>query len=171
LIFLKKIGAFITKTNEMLAKAASLLVIPMMFLLLAEAFMRHFFWKSLYFAYDMTWMFFAVIVFLGGGHTLASNMHVKVDIFYQRLNRRAKRIVDLISYPAFLFLTTGALVYSTYHMMMRSIEMKEGGLFTPWNPPMWPIRTIIFFSFTMLALQGVVKFIEAVGRKGEEEGS
>jgi TRAP-type mannitol/chloroaromatic compound transport system permease small subunit len=34
---------------------------------------------------------------------------------------------------------------------------------------MWPIRTIIFFSFAMLALQGIVKFAEAMSEKGEEE--
>jgi len=165
---LGKIGKAITKTNDIVTRAASLLVFPMMLLILGEAFVRLVFWSTLRFAYDLTWMSVAAFVFLSGGYALSHDVHVKADIFYNMLNRRVKRVITFFCYIAFFFAPMAAILYSSFRMLYISIVEGEYSHFTPWAPPLWPIRIILCFGFVLLMLQGIVKFAEFVkGKEGE----
>ena len=165
-----KISKTITRTNDIVARGVSLLIYPMVLLLLSEAVARHFFWTSLLFSYDLTWMFFAVFVFVGGGYALSHDVHVKADIFYNKLKKRGKTILTVFCYTVFFFAPMGAILYSTFRMLVISIVEGEYGTFTPWAPPMWPIRIILFIGFVLLALQGIVKFAEFFkGKEGESK--
>ena len=163
-----KIGKLITKTNDIVARAASLLVFPMILLLLSEAAVRYFFWSTLVFAYDMTWMFCAVFVFIGGGYALSHDIHVKADIFYNMLNRRARRVITFFCYIAFFFAPMAAILYSSFRMLIIAIVEGEYSHFAPWAPPLWPIRVFLCTGFVLLMLQGIVKFVQFLKEKEGE---
>ena len=164
-----KFGKIITKTNDIAARAASLLIYPMMLLLFSEMVTRFVAWRSLLFAYDLTWMSFAAFVFVGGGYALSHDVHIKADIFYNKLGRRAKRGLTYFSYAVFFFLPMAAILYSSFRMLIKSIIVGEYANYTPWAPPVWPIRIVLCISFILLALQGIVKFSEFLKETGGED--
>ena len=164
-----RFGKAVTRINDIVARAASLLIYPMMFLLFSEMVTRFVAWKSLLFAYDITWMSFAAFVFVGGGYALSHDVHIKADLFYNRMGRRAKRRLTFFSYAFFFFLPMAAILYSSFRMLIKSIVVGEYANYTPWAPPVWPVRIVLCFGFILLALQGIVKFSTFLKETGGED--
>ena len=146
--------------NNAAAKFAAFLVFPLIGILSYEVFRRFVLMSPTNHSYDLAWMMYAALVFLGGGYVLAQDMHVKADAFYSKLKRRGKMIVHVLCYPAFFFVTAGALLYATFTLAMNSWIYWETGFWTGWQVPIAPIRTVLFISMVLLALQGIVKFFE-----------
>jgi TRAP-type mannitol/chloroaromatic compound transport system permease small subunit len=163
-----RVGKAITWTNEKLGKATSLLIYPLMLVLVFEVLMRYFFMLPTRYSYSISTMLYITFVTLGAGYAFHRNAHVSVDIFYNKLKRRAKIIINLISYPAFFFIFIGAVLDVTFRYMIFAITYGELPMQSPWRYYMWPIRTIMFIGILMLFLQGIVKFVESL--KGENKG-
>jgi len=163
-----KFEKIVTDINHVTARAASLLIYPLVLVILAEAFVRHFFQSMLFFAYDFGWMSFTIIAFVAGGYALKNDVHVKADILYNVMPKRVKKIVTIFCYVFFFFIPVGVVVYYNFRALYIAIIIGEFGQFTPWAPPMWPIRTIMCFGFLMLFLQGIVKFREFLKKDGGE---
>ena len=156
--FLEKVGNGITKLNNKVAFAASLLIFPLIFFLVIEVFFRYVLRSPSNYTYDLAWMTYAAFVFLGGGYALAKDVHVRADVFYVKLKKRGKAIMNMFCYPIFFFSSMWALLYSTYLLMSRAWTLSETSPFTSWNPHMGPIRTVFFICFVLLTLQGIVHF-------------
>lgn len=167
--FFRAIGRGITKVNEMVANVTCLLIFPLTFVICLEVIFRYFLNRPLIYSYDLTWMMYAAFVFLGGGYALANEVHVRADVFYAKLKRRGKLIINILCYPAFFFTSMFALCYATFNLMVNAWVLNEASPFTSWNPPVWPIRTVLFISMALLTLQGIVKFIQFLGEKEVKE--
>ena len=159
----------ITKTNDVVGKASSFLVYFVIFILVFEVFMRYVFMLPTRYSYELSLLAYMAFFALGAGYAFSNNAHVKVDVFYKRLSRRGKMIVDLISYPVFFFLTAGAFVYQTQRSMFFAFLTGELGVQSPFRYPMWPIRTVMFIGAVLLTLQGIVKFAEIFKRYEKED--
>jgi len=166
---IKSVGNAITKVNRAAAKFAAFLIFPLIFIITFEVFMRFVLSMPTKYSYDLAWMMYATLVFLGGGYVLAQNKHVRADVFYEKLKRRGKMIVNVLCYPVFFFTSAGALVYSTFRLAKSAWIYGETGFWTDWQVPIAPIRTVLFLSMAMLAFQGIVKFFELF-KKPEEGG-
>jgi len=164
---LKKVGNAITKVNEIVGKAASLLIFPLMLIMVYEVVMRYFLSLPTRYNYDLALMMYVTLVVLGAGYSLSRDVHIKVDVFYNKLKRRGKMAINLISYPAFFFFLMAALLDVLFRYMVFAWQSGEVGLQSPWRYPMWPIRAIMFTGIFLMALQGVVKFFE-IFKKPEE---
>ena len=169
--FLKRIGKGITKANNLAARAASLMIFPLILVLVFEIFMRFVLNKPTIYSYDLSWMMYAAFVFLGSGYVLAQNMHVKADFLYNKMRRRGKIIVNALCYPAFFFLSMGGFLYSTFWLAVNSWKYKEAGFWTSWDPPLWPLKAMLFVSFILLTLQGTVKFVEFLRQPKDGDGA
>ena len=173
---LKSIGKGITKMNYYVARFASFFIFAVMLLLVFEVVMR-FALRYLplemhdpsRYVFDLSWMAYATFGFLGAGYVLSKDLHVKADVFYNMMNWRLKLIVNIICYPVLFFVTAGILVYSTFRMALNSFIIQESGMWTGWQVLVWPIRTVLFIGAVLLALQGIVKFVEIIRQlKGGE---
>ena len=165
--FLKTIGNFITKMNEFAAKAVMWLIFPLSFIVVYEVFMRYILNKPAIYTFDLTWMIYGALIFIGGGYALQHEVHVRADIFYNMMKRRGKLIVNLFCYPVFFFASVIALVYSSYFLMANAWIYGEISRGTSWGPPTGPIKTVLFVSMVLLLLQGIVKFAEVI--KGDKD--
>jgi len=163
---LRAAGNAVTKINEIFGKATALLIYPLMLLLTFEVFMRYILIMPTRYSYDLSQMTYIAFVALGAGYALSRDAHVKVDVFYNKLKRRGRMIIDLISYPAFFFVAMGGFLYVTYRYVIYAWVGGEVGLQSPWRYPMWPIRSVMFISILLLTLQGIVKFAEAFKKPG-----
>ncbi len=167
-----KIGNSITKMNKKIASFASMLIYPLILVVVIEVVFRYAFNKPTTFSYDLTWMLYAALVFLGGAFCLHDEIHVRADIFYNMLKRRGKAIINMFCYPFFFFSSILGLSISTFDLMVKAWIHNEKSPYTSWNPPVWPIKAILFISMAILLLQGIVKFsayVKDLKRGGDEK--
>ncbi len=167
---LKKVGDGITKLNKTVFSCASFVIYPLIFVVVFEVIMRYIFKSPTGWAYDMTWMLFGAFTFLGGAHALAEGAHVKADIILELVPKKVKSIIIIICYIVFFFPLIFAFLYSSTSYVSRSISMNEKSPYTGWAPIIWPSKIIMYISFILLLLQGIVEFCKALkGAFGKEE--
>ena len=103
---------------------------------------------------ETQWYLFDLVFLLGAAYTLQHNEHVRVDVFYDRWNRRHKALADLIGTLFFLLPFSVLVIYYSWEAVVRSWAIREtspdpGGLIR------YPIKSMIIVSFVLLILQGI----------------
>jgi TRAP-type mannitol/chloroaromatic compound transport system permease small subunit len=144
--------------NNIIARVASFVIYPLIFVVVLEVVFRYILNKPTIYAYDLTWMFYAALVFLGGGYGLQHEVHVRADVFYNKLKARGKAVINMFCYPLLFFTSMAGLLYSTFLLMVKAWQFNETSPYTSWNPPVGPIKTVLFVCILILTLQGIVKF-------------
>ena len=127
---------------------------------------------------ELQWYLFSLIFLLGAAYGLNHNVHVRVDVLYERLSKRSRALIDLVGTIIFLIPFSLVMLYVSWPAISNSISIREvspdpGGL------PRWPIKILIMVSFVLLTLQGlshIVKQIDILRGKGDrsttpEEGT
>ena len=100
------------------------------------------------------WYLFSLIFLLGAAHTLQRDQHVRVDVLYGRLSKRAQAKIDLAGTLLFLipFCIFGLVVcLPTVKNSWSVLEVSPdpGGL------PRYPIKTMMLVCFGLLLLQSL----------------
>ncbi|HZJ84621.1 MAG TPA: TRAP transporter small permease subunit [Syntrophomonadaceae bacterium] len=151
--------SLITDVNEKIAFLASLLIYGVIAVVVIEVGGRYFFNHPTNWSYDLAWMFYGAIAFLGGAYGITADVHVKADVVYDLLKPRTQAIIRIACYLAFFFPFALALVYSTYGLMSHAWILGETSPYTSWNPITGPIKTVLFVGSVMLLLQGLIDFV------------
>ncbi len=171
---LGKISRSIHGLNRLIGRGVSWLSLVLVILMTVDVLMRYILKISFTAQQELEWHLFAVIFLLGGGYTLSHNAHVRVDIFYQRLSRRGRALINLMGCLLFLFPGCYLVISSSLNFVADSWHIAEtspnpGGL-----PARWLLKAAIPVGFGLMALQGVALFIDSLmelaGRRQREEG-
>lgn len=121
---------------------------------------------------ELQWYLFSLIFLLGAAYTLQRDEHVRVDVLYGRLSRRAQAWIDLAGTLAFLLPFCALVIWTALPYWWNSFDVREdspdpGGLLR------WPIKGVIVLSFALLFAQGISEAIKRVailrGAGGAEE--
>ena len=159
--------------NERVGRATSWLVLTMVINTFLVATLRYGFnigWVWLQELY--VWMH-GTIIMVAAGYTLRHDGHVRVDIFYQAISRRAKAWVNLIGTIFLLFPTIGAVLWVAWPYVMLSWQRLEtsreaGGMLGLY---LWKTTMLVFCA--LLFLQGVALVCRSLlvlsGRKDPDE--
>jgi TRAP-type mannitol/chloroaromatic compound transport system, small permease component len=105
---------------------------------------------------EATVMLVAVCYLMGGAWNLKHDHHVRVDVIYYRFSPRGQAVLNCIG-ALFFFLYIGFMLAAMWPYVMQSIHLREHSQ-TAWNPPVWPLKLIMFVSFVMVFMQGLAKF-------------
>ncbi|NBO82702.1 MAG: TRAP transporter small permease subunit [Betaproteobacteria bacterium] len=110
---------------------------------------------------EMQWYMFGGMVLLGAPHLLTINGHIRVDLFYSRLNDRQRAWLDLAGLIFFLqpFCIYMALVCWPWFLeswTIGEISNNAGGLVR------WPVKLLFPIGFGLLVLQGFSEIIKRV---------
>jgi len=110
---------------------------------------------------DLQWYCFSLIFLLGAAYGLRHDVHVRVDVLYSRLGRRARAWIDLAGSVLFLLPFSAVMLWMAWPAVRNSWAIKEvspdpGGL------PRYPIKTVILLSFALLFLQGLSQTVKQV---------
>lgn len=102
-----------------------------------------------------------VIFLLGAGYVFRRDGHVRVDIVYGSLSKRARAWIDLAGIAGFLIPFTVLGLWLSDGYVARSwrqleVNMNAGGI------PIYPIKTVIVIAFALLLLQGISEAIKNV---------
>lgn len=110
---------------------------------------------------ELQWYLFSLVFLLGAAYGLKRDVHVRVDVLYERLSRRGRAWVNLLGTALFLLPFSVLMVVTSWPMVRSSWAVWEqsgdpGGL------PRYPIKTIIPIAFALLIVQGVSLAIKQV---------
>jgi len=108
---------------------------------------------------DLQWYFFSLIFLMGSAYGLNHDYHVRVDVMYARLGRRARAWIDLIGSVLFLVPFAVMMLWVSWGPVVRSWGILETSP-DPGGLPRYPIKTVILVSFFLLLLQGISQIVK-----------
>jgi TRAP-type mannitol/chloroaromatic compound transport system permease small subunit len=117
-------------------------------------------------ATEAQWYMFSVIFLLGAAYALRHDVHVRVDVLYERLGARARGWIDLLGTLLFLVPFSVLMLWVSLPAVRTSWQIRETSP-DPGGLPRWPIKALILVSFGLLLLQAVsqvVKHVEVIRR-------
>ena len=110
---------------------------------------------------EMQWYMFGGMVLLGAPHLLTINGHIRVDLFYSRLNDRQRAWLDLgglifFLQPFCIYMTLVCWPWFLESWTINEISNNAGGLVR------WPVKLLFPIGFGLLVLQGCSEIIKRV---------
>ena len=105
----------------------------------------------------------AAVFLLASAYTLAANDHVRVDIFYSRMNERHKALVNLFGTLILLLPFCSFMIWTSWDFVSMSWSVQEasqesGGLPYPFPAIM---KSFIPIAAGLLIVQGLVMVLRA----------
>lgn len=156
---MKFIANFIDALNERVGRAAIWLVLLSALASAGNASFRYLFGMSSNGMLEIQWYMFSLIFLLCAGYTLKHDGHVRIDVIYGHLSRRAQAAIDIFGAVFFLLPVTLFITKMSWDMSLVSYRINEGSP-DPGGLLRWPIKLSIPLGFALLSLQGVSEIIK-----------
>lgn len=115
------------------------------------------------YAYDLVFL-------LGAAYVLRTDGHVRVDVLFSTLGRRAKAWIDIVATALFLMPFSLMGIYFSHRYVASSWRAHEMSP-NPGGLARYPIKTVIVIAFAMLIAQGISEIIKNVAFLSGREGS
>jgi len=157
-----KILKIIDAISERTGRIVGWIAAPMIIALIYEVFARYVFHRPTIWSYEITYMIYGTHFLLGAAYTLRVKGHIRIDILYMRFPPRGRALIDMLGYLVIFFPVMIILVIASYDMAKYAYKIKEVSQFTPWQPILWPFKSVICVGFSLLILQGIAEFIRSV---------
>tara|TARA_B100001123_G_C14324374_1_gene636527 strand:- start:3 stop:371 length:369 start_codon:yes stop_codon:yes gene_type:complete len=104
---------------------------------------------------------------LGGGYSMITGDHVRMDLIYSKFSERNKAKMDAFT-SFFLVFYLITLLFGSITSLIYTLETKQR-LFTAWAPYVWPIKIIMFIGILLMLLQSISMFFKDIAKvKGVE---
>ena len=123
----------------------------MMFLLILSFVTRNIINFPLMWIIEMAQFTITAYYLLGGGYSMLTNDHVRMDLFYGKLSNKGKAKMDVFT-SFFLIFYLIILFIGSITSLIYTIETKQK-LFTAWAPYVWPIKTLMLLGILLMLLQ------------------
>lgn len=139
----------------------ALLVLPLIGALIIEVLSRYVAGRPTLWAFEVSYMVMGAMFMLGMANTLRIGQHVSVDIMTLQLSQRANAAIRAIGYVLFLPVLAW-LVWELSKYALAAFETNERSGRSAWNPVVWPIFTVWFLGFALLALQVFAELLKSI---------
>jgi TRAP-type mannitol/chloroaromatic compound transport system permease small subunit len=101
----------------------------------------------------------ALVFLIGIPYTLQQDGHVRVDIFYSQMSKRAQAWVNLLGTLLLLFPVTIFIAWVSFDYVLASWELKEGSGEAGGLPGVYLLKASILLMTVLLFTQGVSQFL------------
>ena len=153
--FLVRLVRAIERVNEWVGRTAAWLTLGTVLVCAAVVALRYAFaYGSICLQESYVWEH-ATVFMVGAGYTLLPHGHVRVDIFYARMLRRAKAWVDLGGTLAFLLPWLGVLVWYGWPFVRLSWRLLEDSARAGGCQGYFLLTSVIFVFAALVAAQGI----------------
>ncbi len=159
--FARKISIFCDTINEWTGRIFGWIIVPLVLLTVMEVILRRIFGAPTIWSFEVLKQLYGLHFMIVAGFGLLYGSHVSVDVFTMLFSKKKKAILNMISYVVFFFPFCIICIWQGYLFAATSWAMKE----TTWSvfaPPVYPIKTVIMISFSLLLLQGISEFIKSI---------
>lgn len=163
---LRKFSGFIDGMNDRIGQFIRWLALLMVLIGAISAVVRYFArsqqWTlNLTPATEAQWYLFSIIFLLGAAYGLNHDVHVRVDVMYERMSPKTQAFIDLAGTLLFLIPFSVLMLYVSFPAVRASFSVRElspdpGGL------PRYPIKALILVSFVLLLLQAFSQIVKQV---------
>ena len=157
---MKRLLAGIDNVSRVVGKGISFIMFPIVAIVCYEVVMRYVFHRPTIWASECMVYGCAFLYVWGAAWTMLDNRHVKIDMVYEKLSPRGQRILDIITF-SFFALYMGMMLWVGMKYALGSIKLLETSG-TPWDPPVYPVKSAFVIGVAMLILQGSAKFIRDI---------
>jgi TRAP-type mannitol/chloroaromatic compound transport system permease small subunit len=153
---------YIDKANKAVGKFSMYLVFAMMGILLFESISRTIFDLPHIWVVETAQFVMAAYYLLGGGYSMILDGHVRMDLLYGRWSAKKQALADaltallLIFYVVFLL--NGGISSVKYAVKYGQVN------YTPWGPPMAPIKIIMTIGIVLMLLQVIATFFKDLAK-------
>ena len=150
--FVLKFADLIDGMTRIISRIASALLLLMVGLVFFNVAGRYVFGNATVWMQELEWHLLVPIALLGIIVLMRENGHVRVDMVYDKLGRRAQRWIDLVS---MLLGAVVCLLFIKYSVgfVDSSFSLFEGSPDPGGLPGRWLLKGFIPFAFALLALQ------------------
>ena len=148
--------------SEKTGRVTMYLVFVMMFILILSFVTRNIINIPLIWIIEMAQFVMTGYYLLGGGYSMLTDDHVRMDLIYSKLKDRTKAILDSIT-SVFLVTYIVILLIGSISSLTYTIETNQR-LFTAWAPYVWPIKSIMTFGILLMLLQSIAIFFKDLSK-------
>lgn len=148
--------------NEYVGRVVSWATLLLVVVTFTDVVMRYFFNTSYVFTQELEWHIFAFIFLMGAGYTLKNDGHVRVEVFYGKLNRKGKAWVNLIGVIFFLIPSCALFVKTGIPFMLKSFQILEGSPDPGGIPYRFILKGCIPAGYALILLQGISLGIDSL---------
>ena len=143
------------------------LVFVMMFILILSFVTRNIINIPLIWIIEMAQFVMTGYYLLGGGYSMLTDDHVRMDLIYSKLKDKTKALLDSLT-SVFLIFYLLVLFYGSISSLTYTIETNQR-LFTAWAPYVWPIKSIMSFGIGLMLLQSIAIFFKDIAKVLDKE--
>lgn len=154
------VARLIDRFTSLLAQTLAWLIGAMALLVFIVVVLRYAFDQGAIVLQEAALYLHGLIFMLGIPYALKENAHVRVDLIYSRLSRKARARIDLVGHglflipvASFIFFTSLPYVAASWRILEKSSEV--GGL-----PAVFALKTLIPLMAALLFLQGASEIIK-----------
>ena len=160
--FIKYYINFIDYVSLKTGRATMYLVFVMMFILILSFVTRNIINIPLIWIIEMAQFVMTGYYLLGGGYSMLTDDHVRMDLIYSKLKDKTKALLDSLT-SVFLVFYLEVLFYGSISSLTYTIETNQR-LFTAWAPYVWPIKSIMTFGILLMLLQSFAIFFKDLAK-------
>ena len=152
---LKKLSRGIDTLNLWVGRFVAWATTIVVVVVFVDVVMRYVFNTSFVFTQELEWHLFAFIFLMGAGYTLLKDGHVRVDIFYQRMSKKAQAWINLIGVLFFLIPGCYLIIATSWSFVANSWSVMEGSPDPGGIPYRFLLKACIPAGFVLVLLQGI----------------
>jgi len=155
----EKIMAVVDSVSSKMGKLGSFLFLLLTATVLYEVLARYLFDAPTIWSFTLTTFLWGGACLLTSAWVLLENRHVSIDLLALKLSPRGSKILNLVMY-LFLFLPFVIIIFlKGIDQAAWSWKILQREYFSPWEAPLYPIKTLIPIAALMLLLQGITKWV------------
>lgn len=157
--YMEKYVAVIDSLSNKVGLFAMYLIFVMIAVFFYSSISKTFFEPSLWTFETAQFLMMAYFV-LGGGYSLKENAHVRMDLFYERLSPRKRRLMDASVMICLVFYLL-VLLIGGVKSTMYALEYNERS-YSSWQPYMAPIKILLNIGILLTLLQAVAMWFKDI---------
>lgn len=125
---------------------------------------------------EIQWHFYGLVTMIGISYAMVTDSHVRVDLLYMQLNKRAQRIIEVVGILALLAPFIYLMIDQGFDYFYESFRVNERSSSPIGLPARWAFKAVIPISFVLLAFAAVSRLIHDghalwVNRGNDQKGS
>jgi len=158
------ISKTIDSVVDRIGRSVSWLTVILVVIMCTDVILRYLFDATKTWVIELEWHLFAVIFLIGASYTLLHDKHVRVDVFYERLNEKRKSWVDLLGILIFLIPWSLVILYYGWDYVANSYSFREGSPQPNGLPARYIIKSFIVIGFGLLVLQAISQVLKSIAK-------
>ena len=159
---MKKLSHIIDGLSNLLGRIFSWLTLTMVIVMAAIVVLRYVFQIGSIALQESIIYINALIFTFGVAYTLKEQGHVRVDIFYSRINEKKQAWVDVFGSLFFLIPSTCFIIWISWDYVAVSWRIREGSAESSGLPFVYFLKAVILVLPALLLLQGISEIVKSI---------